>query len=378
MDLEEREILRESARAFLAKRAPLDTLAAHDWGGSSETSDLWEEMASLGWVDLALTPDLGGGDGSLEDLEVLCEEMGRALSPAPFIQAAVAAAAALEFTGTDRARALLSDLAKGRALPILAIPDDSGRWSPTSRAVTWDGSQLSGRKRYVDGANVGSHLIATALDVNDRPVLVLVEAQASGVRVAPLQTIAGAQWSEVSFESAACEFLAAGWEIIDKALTRTAVMHAAWCSGAAARLLEDTVSYVSERRQFGVPIGSFQAVQHRLADCDIAAAESQTLAGEAARLLVTHSGDARRMAATAFVHSTDSFVAIARSCHQVWGGMGYSTESHVHLFSRRAKAAQHSWGGSEYHLEVVAEEARRRPLLRDRYQVSLRQRGVSL
>jgi alkylation response protein AidB-like acyl-CoA dehydrogenase len=180
--------------------------------------------------------------------------------------------------------------------------------------------------------------------------------------------MAGTFWSHVHFDGAGATPLGGGRAAIEHALTRVAVMQAGWCAGAAAQLLSDTVPYVSQRKQFGVPIGSFQAVQHRLADCDIAVAEAETLARLAATQLDGGSATARRMASTAFVRAADAFVSVARSCHQVWGGIGFCTEADVHLFSRRAKAAQHLWGGPAYHLDVIAEELRHAPLVRDRYQ----------
>ncbi|MGH8195320.1 MAG: acyl-CoA dehydrogenase family protein, partial [Woeseiaceae bacterium] len=190
--------------------------------------------------------------------------------------------------------------------------------------------------------------------------------------------MAGAQFAEAAFEDAPGEPLVSGWNAIEAALCRVAAMQAAWCAGAAARLLQDTVTYVSERHQFGVPIGSFQAVQHRLADCDIEVAEAEALARNAAELLGDDAPQARRLASTAFVRAGEAFVAVSRSCHQVWGGMGYCTEANVHLFSRRAKVAQMSWGGPEYHLDVIAEELRAIPLLRDRYATALHRRGIEL
>jgi alkylation response protein AidB-like acyl-CoA dehydrogenase len=375
---EEQEILRKSARNFVAQRCPLGDLGQTEFDPSSFDPGLWAEMASLSWLGLAAPENLGGGGGTMVDLALLCEELGKGLCPAPFVPVAVAAAAVLESIGSARSKELLSSIAAGSVRPVLAVPDVSGRWDPVTTGARLAGTKVSGRKRFVEAATSSDALLTTVTNPDRTCGLVLIDPRGPGTSVEPLTTMAGAQLAQVTFDGAVGEPLGAGWEAIEAGLMRTAVMHAAWCAGAATRLLEDTIAYVSERRQFGVPLGSFQAVQHQLADCDIAAAEAETLARYAAELLDTGSSSSRRMASTAFVRATDAFVAVARSCHQVWGGIGFCTEAHVHLFSRRAKVAQHAWGGTDFHLDVVAEEMRTVPLLRDRYEAALARRGLDL
>ncbi|MGH2725850.1 MAG: acyl-CoA dehydrogenase family protein [Actinomycetota bacterium] len=381
MDLrlsEEQEILRKSARDFLTQRCPLDALPETEFDAAAFDAGLWKEMASLAWLGLALPEGMGGSGGSDVELELLCEELGRSLCPAPFLPIAVAARTALEHAGSSRARELISALAAGTSRPVLAVPDGAGRWGPEDTGVRLEGSSVTGRKGFVEAGTLADGLLVTATGPDGACTLVLVDPRAPGTTVSPLTMMSGAQFAEVTFDRVHAEPLDAGWDAIDAAVVRTSVMHAAWCAGAAARLLEDTVVYVSGRHQFGVPLGSFQAVQHRLADCDIATAEAATLARQAGELLAQDSSAARRMSSTAFVRATDAFVTVARSCHQVWGGIGFCTEAHVHLFSRRAKVAQHSWGGTAHHLDVVADEVRRLPLLRDRYEDALMRRGIAL
>jgi alkylation response protein AidB-like acyl-CoA dehydrogenase len=290
----------------------------------------------------------------------------------------VAAAALLEHEGSAASRDLLAELVAGNALPVLAVSDPNGRWLSDADSVTWDGARLRGRKAFVEAASIADRFIVTARGADRRTRLVLVAADAEGVQIRPQWSIAGAHWAEVTFEDCAGEALDGGWESVDFAATRIATMQAAWCAGAARRLLEDTVAYVSQRMQFGVPIGSFQAVQHSLADCAIAATESESMARRAAAAIDGRASYARLIAAMAFVRASDGFVEVARRCHQAWGGLGFSTEMHVHHFSRRAKAAQLSWGGTDRHLEVIAEELHTVPLLRDRYAAALQARGFEL
>jgi len=205
-------------------------------------------------------------------------------------------------------------------------------------------------------------------------VLVCVDADAKGVRTDPQAAMVDGIWSVVTLDAVPGTPIARDWTAVDAGLTRAAMLTAAWCGGAAQRLLDDTVEYVTNRVQFGVPIGSFQAVQHSLATCDIIAAEARTLAQRAADALTRGTAESRRLASTAFVRATRGLLEVSRRCHQAWGGMGYTTEAHVHHFSRRAKMVQHSWGGAEYHTQTIARELKNAPLLRDRYVAALTRR----
>ncbi len=362
---DDQELLRATARDFLSHAVPLGDLGALEDRAGLFDADLWSRLAELGWLGLAIPEASGGSGGSVVDLELLCEELGRALCPAPFLAVAVAATAVLESAAEPSAATLLAEVVAGRRRPVLAAAGPSGRLDDDP-GVSWKDGALTGEKAFVQDANTADAFLVTAHDAEGVLVVVLVD-PADGVEVEPQHAISGFPWSRVRFEGVRGVELGAAEPALDTAFARVATMQGAWCAGGATRLLEDTVAYASERVQFGVPIGSFQAVQHQLADCDIAAAEATTLARQAAQALEDHSPFARRLASVAFLRAGDSFVEVARRCHQIWGGMGFSTEAHVHLFSRRAKAAQHSWGGVDHHLGIVADELLRAPLVRDRY-----------
>lgn len=364
--LDHQEILSKTARSWLEQRTPLETLTDREQEPERHDAALWSEMADLGWLGLTLPHELGGAEGQIADLEVLCEELGRVLLPPPFLAVSVAAAAALERVSSPFARELLTELSAGRLRPVLAATDGEGRWHP-EQGVTLEGDGVSGSRSFVEGAALADLLLVPARDSRGELCLVAVERSAPGVEVTPLPSMAGAPWAAISLRDARGKRLGPANAAVDHALRRVAVMQAAWCAGAARRLIEMTVDYVSARRQFGVPLGSFQAVQHGMADCAIAAAQSETMARRAARSLDAGSADGPRLASTAFVRATSGFVEVARRCHQYWGGLGVSLEMHVHHFSRRAKCAQQSWGGTDHHLERIARELETLPLVRDRY-----------
>lgn len=362
----DQELLRDTARKLLAERFPIEDLAAAEDGWHDDAA--WREMADLGWIGLGVPEERGGSGGSLVDMAVLAAELGRVLCPAPLL-AVAAAAAALESCASPDADALLKKLAAGEARPVLAVADASGRWAADVVGVRIDGSHASGTAEFVEGAGAADSFLVPAVGPTGL-TLVLVDA-AAGVDVELRRSMAGLHWGALHLRKAPQTALDAGFSAVSAAMGRVGVLQAAWAGGAAARLLADTVAYARDRVQFGVPIGSFQAVQHRLADCDIAVAEAVTLGYKAASMLDAGHPAARRLASTAFVRSTANFVRVARSCHQVWGGMGFSAEAHVHHFSRRAKVAQQQWGGTSSHLDVIAEELRSTPLVVEQYRARL-------
>ncbi|HVW35302.1 MAG TPA: acyl-CoA dehydrogenase family protein, partial [Acidimicrobiia bacterium] len=273
-------LLRDGARDLLARRAPLDTLAAAGADPPADDTGLWAEMARLGWLGLGVPEARGGSGGTLVHLELVTEEIGRALGPAAFVPVAVAAAVLEAGTG-EGAGPLLAALAAGSARPVPALSGRSGRVSGHP-GVTVDAGRVTGGKGFVDAAGSADRLVATALSAGDGLRVVVVDAGDPGVAVTPRATMAGLSTFRVRFDAAAVVADLGGAALVDVALTRAGVLQAAWCAGAAARLVEDTVAYVSERVQFDVPIGSFQSVQHRLADCSILVAEATTLARQAA------------------------------------------------------------------------------------------------
>lgn len=360
---QEQELLVLTARDLLERRAPLDSLSEREGRPDGHDRGLWEEMAGLGWAGLLVAESHSGVDGDHASLALLAEEMGRVLLPSPFV-ATAGAARALEALATGPASERLAELATGESIPVLAIGE--GTWSGDPETIYSNG-RVSGQKRFVEAACAADFLLVTARTESGDVRLVEVDVRHDGVHVHPTSAMAGGMWGEIQFHDAPGRDLGDAFAAVESGVTTAAVAESAWCAGALDRLLWETVKYVKERRQFGVPIGSFQAIQHSLADCSIAAAESISLARCAASAVDNEDIAGRRLASTAFLHASRSFVMGARRCHQAWGGIGFSLDAPVHHFSRRAKVAQHSWGGPTYHLEIIVEALRTKPLLRDRY-----------
>ncbi len=338
----ERELLRRAARAFFAERAPLERLAEAETG--ADDPERRRAIAELGWLE-------AGRPGSLAALAaVLVEEAGRALLPDPFV-ATLAVVHSLARAGDPLG--LLPDVVAGRRVVVPALCAAGGD-------IEVDGAgRVSGTIAFVEGATAADSVLVGPVPGGWR----LVDTRPPGMRLRPMTAIVGRLWTEI--ECAGVPSQPAG--DLTLLVEVGAALQSAYAAGAAAALLESTVAYVSERRQFGRAIGSFQAVQHTLASAAIATDQARVLARRALSEVDRAGDPARYWSSVAFVGATDRFVDVARRCHQVWGGMGFSTESHVHHFSRRARFLTQTWGGRDRHLDVVARERLRMPLLRDRY-----------
>lgn len=363
---EEQQQLAGSARSFLGHHVSLEEVAKTEDDPSPDPLGLWARCVELGWAGLLVPASLGGAGAGLTDAAVVGDALGRALAPTPFVSVLAGVAALCAASARDAAAAFLQAAATGGQRPVLAASGPDGTWSAEGPPVTAADGRLTGDLDFVSaGTGPGPLLVPSA--GSEGPHLFAVDVAQPTVEVSPRCLMGGSPLASVRLRGAHATDLGVASDAVQAGLDTAAVLHAAWCAGASERLLEDTVAYVTERYQFGVPIGSFQSVQHRLADAAITNAEATTLARTAARAADGGSPAARRLASSAFVRATEGFVRVARDAHQVWGGMGYSTEAHVHLFSRRAKVAQHEWGGPDLHLDIVAGELAAERLLLHRY-----------
>jgi 3-oxochol-4-en-24-oyl-CoA dehydrogenase len=363
---EEQALLVDAATDFLSRRAPVDSLDLREFPGTPGPTSFWKEMAELGWLGLLIPEALGGSGGTVSDVEVLSECMGGVLLPPPFVASAVATAAALLCVrGCSEADQILGSLCVGTSVPVLVAGGLEGTWDDNVQLIEMTGGKLYGSAAFVEGAAEADIYVVLA-DRADGPELVVVR-RTTQVLVEHQSAMVRGAWSSVHFDGAAGNAIGGSREAVDTALSHVAVAAAGWCAGAGQSLLSRTVDYVSSRVAFGRPVGSFQAVQHSLADCATALAEATSLARHAARALDETSADSARMASIAFVRSTTAFVEVSRRCHQVWGGMGFTRESQVHHYSRRAKWMQMSWGGAHYHRDVIGKALHDREVVLRRY-----------
>jgi alkylation response protein AidB-like acyl-CoA dehydrogenase len=362
---EDQEEIRSVSRSFLEARFPstrVRELMASDTGFA--TSD-WREIADLGWPGIAVSEERGGAGYGTVELCILLEEMGRVLLGDPFFASAVLAANAIAIAGNGpSADALLTAIAEGSTLATLVARGDlhcAPAAHGTVEATPVDGGYaLSGDGGTAIGAPTAEILVVAARLTDGSTGLFAVDPGAPGVRRSLDRTIDETRKSaRVEFEAASATRLDGGADVtgaLDHALAVATIGLAAEMVGGAQRCLEMTLGYLNERQQFGVLIGSFQALKHRMADASllIDGARELVLMGADA----VDSGDIASipmLASAAKAAASDAYVHTAQETIQLHGGIGFTWEHDAHLYYKRAVVSAATLGTATDQRENVAE-----------------------
>ena len=358
---EAQHLLVGTAREFLRRRCPPELVHAMAGDPRGIPEDLWKELAALGWPGLLIPGELGGSDGSLLDVIVLVEEMGRAGLPGPFIPSAVVATSLLRSAASASQRdRLLPPMAVGDRLCTLALLEESAafeRDAMTMRAEV--GGRIDGRKLFVKDAHLADDLVVVARGGGGINLFVL-DARQRGIELLPMETMSGEKLFEVVFsgvEAREADLLGRageGWELLVPALRAGALARSAEMVGAAGHLLDLAVEHARTRVQSGRPIGSFQAIQHHCADMLRHVDAARFLLYRAAWEMETGQECARDVA-MAKAYAGEGCLAVARKAHQVLGAIGYCEEHVLHRFHKRIQAAALDYGDPSLHLETVAD-----------------------
>jgi alkylation response protein AidB-like acyl-CoA dehydrogenase len=354
------QLLVSAARDFLRRRCPPEAMAESMGTERGFSVELWREISGLGWPGLLVPAEYGGSGGGLAEVSLLAEEMGRAGFPSPYVQSAVVATSLIATAGRAAQRErLLPALARGDRLCAIALTEESAAVGREAVAVPGapDG-KLSGRKLFVQDAHVADDLIVVTRGVAGVN-LFLLEARRPGVDVLPMPAMAGSRPCEVIFsgvELRAGDLLGevdGGWERLEPALRAGALARAAEMVGGAQRILDLCVEHARGRRQFGRPLGSFQAIQHACADLLRDVETARGLVHAAASRM--DGGDEPAAAvAMAKAYAGRAARAVARRAHQLLGAISFCEEHPLHLFHKRILAAGVDFGDEAHHLEIVA------------------------
>jgi alkylation response protein AidB-like acyl-CoA dehydrogenase len=354
----EQEQLRASARDWLAREWPMSRVRELVEAGRPFPAAAWRELGALGWLGLALPEDVGGAGLSPFDQAMLLEELGRALSPAPYLASAVLAAEAIQHAGSDtQRRRWLPGLADGSRRAAFAHLEQAGPWEVEAAALEarpdGGGWRLAGEKRFVPHAAEADLLVLTAR-APDGPALFALDLPHPGVAVRPVVwTDLTRPVAELHLDSAlpADARLAAacgGAAAIEHVLQRGRAALAAELTGVGARALELSVAFARAREQFGRPIGAFQAIQHKCADMLVGVEGMRSAAWDAAWSLATGQPDAHVAAAMAKAHASDTALSVTAEAVQIHGGLGFTWEQDPQLYFKRAAASAVELGDSAW------------------------------
>jgi alkylation response protein AidB-like acyl-CoA dehydrogenase len=365
---EEQEMIKKTACDFLADKCPKTFVTQMEESAAGYSKKLWQEMAELGWMGLAFPEKYGGGDMSFLDLAVLLEEMGRACLPGPFFSTVVLGGLSiLDLGNEEQKQKYLPELIRGEKIFTLALTEPGYQnydaSSVTVKATPDDGNYIiNGTKLFVPDAHIADYLLCVAKTKPENGITIfLVDTKNPRINCTVLKTIAGDKLCEVVFDKMPVPKanilgqLNQGWSAVQKIIEWAAVGKCCEMVGNIQRVLEITVDYAKERKQFDRPIGSFQIIQHYCADMatDIDGARFTTY--QAAWRLSEGLPCTKEVAiAKAWIgEASQRVVALA---HQVHGAIGVTIEHDLHFYTRRAKAAELAFGDADFYREVVAKE----------------------
>jgi alkylation response protein AidB-like acyl-CoA dehydrogenase len=364
---EDQELLAKTASDFVAERSPVARVRklrdAADPDGFSRA--LWKEMAGLGWVGIPFPEAVGGAGMGLAELAVVLEALGRTLAPEPFLSCVLLAGRALLLGGSEgQQRRELPPLVAGEKLFALAFQERRSRYDlhrvATRAERVGGGFRLTGEKiQVMDGNAADAFLVsgrtAGAEDERSGITLFLVPRAASGLAIVPQQrvdsrgaallTLAGV---EVAAD-AAVGAPDAGGALLETVVDGATVGLCAEMLGSMSEAFERTLTYLRQRVQFGVPIGSFQALKHRAAHCFIEIELCRSSLMAAARALDAGAADSAKLVSLAKARCSDTGVLVANEAVQMHGGIGMTDEHDIGFYLKRARVAEMTFGDADFH-----------------------------
>jgi alkylation response protein AidB-like acyl-CoA dehydrogenase len=375
----EQELLKKEARHFLETECPksmVKKLEASELGYSPE---MWKKMADLGWLGLILPEAYGGVGGSLLDLAVMLEEVGRTTAPSPIFSTMVMGVLPILEAGNEQQKNhLLPRVANGEVLLTMALAEPEADYQPqflsTHATHHKDGVfSITGTKLFVQNAHTANYLLVVARTgkvnaAGDGISIFIIDSDTSGVASTPLITIAADKQFEVMLDKVPCSNndvlggLNKGWPIVESTLRKATALQCVEMVGVAHKALDLTASYAATRIQFARPIGSFQAVQHRLADMLTDVESARWLSYQAVWRLDKGLPAAKEVS-IAKAWTSDACQRIVSGAHHIHGGVGFDVDYDLHYHFRWSKALELNLGSAPIH-KGMAESAIIEDLLR--------------
>jgi alkylation response protein AidB-like acyl-CoA dehydrogenase len=368
---EEQSMLRDSARGLISDKAPVSHLRqlrdAKDATGFSR--ELWKAFAEMGFAGLLVPEDFGGsGLGSVE-AGVVMEEIGRTLMPSPFLSTAVLAASALSRGGSAAQKSEhLPKISDGSLLAALAI-DEGAKHRPLQTSLqakrSGNGFRLNGAKALVVDGHTADLLIVAGRSAGspgerDGLTLFLVDPKAKGIATERTVMVDAHNAARVTFDNVEVDAdhvlgeVDQGYQLLDGVLNIGRGAVASEMVGLADEVFTRTVNYLKERKQFGKPIGEFQALQHRAAQLYI---EVEITRAAVLKALQTLDGDfANAGAATSVAKARAGSTATlaVQEGVQMHGGMGMTDQFDIGFFMKRARVCQELFGDANFHADQLA------------------------
>ncbi len=363
---EERRMLADSLNRFIADQYGIETrnrTAATEQGYSTE---MWEKFAELGVIGALLREEDGGFGGGGFDIAVVFEALGRGLVLEPVLGSAVLAAEAISFAGNAEQKAVLEEIAAGATIATFAHDEPNTHYElarvQTTARREGDAWVLDGVKAVVQAAEQANVFVVSArtsgeVGSEDGISLFLVPQGAPGVSIRSTPTMDGGRVADVTFagvqlsEAALLGEEGKGYATLERAVGRGILALCAEAVGAMEAAKEATLDYLRTRKQFGVPIGSFQALQHRMADLLLEIEQARSTVINAAAALDADRITRERALSAAKMSIGRIGTLVAEECIQLHGGIGMTWELPMAHFAKRLVLIDHQLGDEDHHLE---------------------------
>jgi alkylation response protein AidB-like acyl-CoA dehydrogenase len=368
---EEQELLRSTARKFLENECASPVVRQLMDTPEGMTPELWTKLAEQGWLGLIYPDGYDGMGLGLVDLVVLMEEMGRAVLPGPYFSTVLLGGLAVLEAGNEaQKKDWLPRIAAGDKRVTLAWMEPSAMLGPegvTLRAADRGASfVLSGTKLFVPDAHTADAIVVAARTTTGTSAegvsLFLVPKETPGLEVKLLPTMDQTRkLCEVTLHDASVGRDAllgaagAGWTPLGRVLDRATVALCGEMCGGAQKVLDMTVEYAKIRHAFGRPIGSYQGVKHRAADMLVDVENSKSITYYAAWALDEGGTDGPLAVSMAKAYVSDAYRRVSAAGIQLHGGIGFTWEHDMHLYFKRAKGSEFTFGDATYHRERVAQ-----------------------
>ena len=361
---EEQQMLKTSAKELLQEKGAIETLRrlrdSNDPLGYDK--DLWQTMSEMGWAGLIIPEAYGGFDFGYTGLGQILEETGRTLVASPLISTILLSATAINLGGNVMQKeSLLSAIAMGN-LVVSFAHEEGARHNPSMIKTTaikdGDHYKLNGKKTMVLDGHIANKFVVVAQTEDHKIELFIVDAKAKGVSHERVMMMDSRNTAVVNFENVIPEGhlgnYKSGKALFEKTLDIGRIGLAAEMLGSILEAFERTIAYLKEREQFGVPIGSFQALQHRAAQmfCEIELCKSIVI--KALKAIDKESTDLSRLASLAKAKLGQTFKLVSNEGIQMFGGIGMTDEEEIGFFLKRARVVQQTLGDANFHLDKLA------------------------
>ena len=364
---EDQELLAQTARDFVRANSPISRLRAlldaQDSVGFSR--DMWQEMAQLGWAGILIPEEYGGAGMGLADLAVVLEAVGRNLAPEPFLSTVLLGGQLLAHTGSpEQKQTWLPGIATGEKMLALAYQEARSRYDlnrvSTQAAAEGDAWRLSGEKiQVLDGQSADALIVSARTagedSAQDGVTLFLLAPDTPGVAIVPqtrvdnraaaLVTLDGVKISAESVIGT----VGHGFQTLSHIVDLTTVGLCAEMLGGMSQIFDDTLAYLKTREQFGVVIGSFQALKHRAAKVFMEIELCRSAVMAAANAADAGESDLALLVSLAKARCSDAFILATNEGVQMHGGIGMTDEHDAGLYMKRARAAEMTFGDAAWH-----------------------------